>query len=168
MQEMQFRSLGREDPLEKEVTVRSSILAWEISWIQELDGLNSMRSQKVRHDDQSTTTTIVCNSFWTVLLGSPALARQIQSYGVAKRASLPGMVTNVSLRDSKERSGMIGWENEVVGAHRETGATEDSHPLSRAVLAHVCQWREASSLLPGHDAGTQSMSLLPELLRVTQ
>ena len=35
MQEMQFRSLGWEDPLEKEITTCSSILAWEIAWTEE-------------------------------------------------------------------------------------------------------------------------------------
>ena len=37
MQEMQVRSLGREDPLEKEVATYSSILAWEIPWTEEPD-----------------------------------------------------------------------------------------------------------------------------------
>ena len=34
-----FPSLGREDPLEKEMATHSSILAWEIPWIEEPDGL---------------------------------------------------------------------------------------------------------------------------------
>ena len=43
-------SLGWEDPLEKEMATHSSILAWEISWTEESGGLQSMMSQKVRHD----------------------------------------------------------------------------------------------------------------------
>ena len=43
---MQVQSLGQEDPLEKEVTPHSSILAWEISWTEEPDGLQSMGLQK--------------------------------------------------------------------------------------------------------------------------
>ena len=35
MQEMQVRSLGQEDPLEKEMAMHSSILAWEIKWTEE-------------------------------------------------------------------------------------------------------------------------------------
>ena len=35
-------SLGREDPLEKEMTTHSSILAWEIPWTEESGGLQSM------------------------------------------------------------------------------------------------------------------------------
>ena len=46
MEETQFRSLGQEDPLEKEMSTHSSILAWEISWTEELGGLQSMGSQK--------------------------------------------------------------------------------------------------------------------------
>ena len=50
MQEMWVRSLGREDPLEQEVVIHSSILAWEISWTEELDGLQSMGLQRVGRD----------------------------------------------------------------------------------------------------------------------
>ena len=38
-QEMQVQSLVQEDPLEKEMATHSSILAWEISWTEELGGL---------------------------------------------------------------------------------------------------------------------------------
>ena len=44
MLETQVQSLGQEDPLEKETATHSSILAWKISWIEELDGLQSMGS----------------------------------------------------------------------------------------------------------------------------
>ena len=43
---MQIQSLGREDPLEKEIAVHSSILAWEIPWTEQPDGLQSMGLQK--------------------------------------------------------------------------------------------------------------------------
>ena len=45
-QETQVQSLGRKDPLEKEMATQSSILAWEISWIEESGGLESMRLQR--------------------------------------------------------------------------------------------------------------------------
>ena len=44
------RSLGREVPLEKEMAIHSSILAWRIPWMEEPGGLQSMGSQKVGHD----------------------------------------------------------------------------------------------------------------------
>ena len=46
MRDTQFRPLGQEDPLEKEVATHSSILAWIISWTEEPDGLQSMRLQR--------------------------------------------------------------------------------------------------------------------------
>ena len=50
MQEMQVQSLGREDPLEEEMAMHSSILAWEIPWTEEPGGLQSMELQRVGHD----------------------------------------------------------------------------------------------------------------------
>ena len=44
--EMWVQSLGREDPLEKEMATHSSILAWEIPWTEELDGLYSPWGRK--------------------------------------------------------------------------------------------------------------------------
>ena len=44
---MWVQSLGGEDPLEKEMTTHSSILAWEIPWTEEAGGLQSMGSQRV-------------------------------------------------------------------------------------------------------------------------
>ena len=50
MQEMQVRSLGREDPLEEEMATHSSILAWRIPWTEEPGRLQSRGSQRVRHN----------------------------------------------------------------------------------------------------------------------
>ena len=50
VQEMWIRSLGQEDPLEKEMATHSSILAWEIPWTEDPGRLQSMGSQRVRHD----------------------------------------------------------------------------------------------------------------------
>ena len=50
MRETRIRFLGREDPLEKEMAIHSSTLAWKIPWMEEPDRLQSMRSQRVRHD----------------------------------------------------------------------------------------------------------------------
>jgi len=46
MQEVQFQSLGQEDPLEYEITTHFSILAWRIPWTEEPGGLQSMGLQK--------------------------------------------------------------------------------------------------------------------------
>ena len=42
--------LGQEYPLEKDMAIHSSILAWRIPWTEEAAGLQSMGSQRVRHD----------------------------------------------------------------------------------------------------------------------
>ena len=47
---MQVRSLGQEDPLEKEIATQSRILAWEIPWTEEPGRLQSTGSQRVGHD----------------------------------------------------------------------------------------------------------------------
>ena len=50
MQEALVRSLGLEDPLEKEMATGSSILAWRSTWTEEPGVLQSMGSQRVGHD----------------------------------------------------------------------------------------------------------------------
>ena len=50
MQETQVRSLGWEDPMEKEMATHSSIPAWRIPWIEEPGRLQSTGSQRVGHD----------------------------------------------------------------------------------------------------------------------
>ena len=50
MQETQVQSLGREDPLEKEMVTHSSMLAWRIPWTEKPDRLQSMGSQRVGHN----------------------------------------------------------------------------------------------------------------------
>ena len=50
MQETRVQSLGREDPLEKEMAIHSSTVAWKIPWTEEPDMLQSVGSQRVGHD----------------------------------------------------------------------------------------------------------------------
>ena len=50
MKETWVRSLGWEDPLEKETATHSSTLAWKIPWMEEPGRLQSMGSQRVGHD----------------------------------------------------------------------------------------------------------------------
>ena len=49
MQETWVQFLGQEDPLEKNMVTHSGILAWEIPWTEEPDGLQFMGLQRVRH-----------------------------------------------------------------------------------------------------------------------
>ena len=55
MRETWVRSLGWEDPLEKEMETHSSILAWRIPWTEEPGGLQSMGLQRVGHGRATLT-----------------------------------------------------------------------------------------------------------------
>ena len=50
MREIRVQSLGREDPLEKEMATHSNILDWKIPWKEEPGRLQSMGSQRVGHN----------------------------------------------------------------------------------------------------------------------
>ena len=50
MQETWVRTLGQEDPLERGMATHSNILAWEIPWTEEPSRLQSMGSQRARHN----------------------------------------------------------------------------------------------------------------------
>ena len=62
MRETRARSLGWEDPLEKEMETHSSNLAWKILWTEEPGGLESMGSQRVGHDWVINTFTLLSSS----------------------------------------------------------------------------------------------------------
>ena len=62
MQESQIQSLGKEDPLLKEMATHSHFLAWKIPWTEEPSGLQFMGSQRVGHD-------LVTKPPWWVLGG---------------------------------------------------------------------------------------------------
>jgi len=50
MRETRVPSLGREDPLEKEMAIHSSTIAWKVPWTEEPGRLQSMGSQRAGHD----------------------------------------------------------------------------------------------------------------------
>ena len=50
MQEMWVQSLGGDNPLEKEMAIHSSILAWKIPWTEEPGGPQSMVLQRIEYD----------------------------------------------------------------------------------------------------------------------
>ena len=55
MQETWVKSLGQEDTLERGMAIHSSILAWKIPWTEEPGRLQSMGSQRVRHNSATNT-----------------------------------------------------------------------------------------------------------------
>ena len=50
MQETRVRSLGGVDPLEKGMSTHSGIVAWRMPWMEKIGGLQSMGSQRIRHN----------------------------------------------------------------------------------------------------------------------
>ena len=62
VQETWVWSQGREDPLEKEMASHASTLAWKIPWTEEPGGLQSMGSQRVRHDRVTNTFAFTFHS----------------------------------------------------------------------------------------------------------
>ena len=73
MRETRVRFLGQEDPLEKEMAIHSSTLAWKIPWTEEPDRLQSTGSQRVGHDwptslslsfPLDTSTCKASHGFW--------------------------------------------------------------------------------------------------------
>ena len=68
MQEIWARTLGRVDPLEKGRATHSSILAWRILCSEEPDGLQSMGSQRVRHDRATNTFALYYINPWSVVV----------------------------------------------------------------------------------------------------
>ena len=63
--ETQVRSLGGEEPLEKELATHYSLLAWRIPWTEEPGGLRSMGSQRVGHN-LATNTHIYCTDILVI------------------------------------------------------------------------------------------------------
>ena len=57
MRETRVRSLGREDPLEKEMAIHSSTTAWKIPWTEEPGRLQFTGSQRVGHDGATSLTS---------------------------------------------------------------------------------------------------------------
>ena len=102
-------SLGWEDPLEKEMAIHSSTLAWRIPWTEDPGGLQSVGSQIVRHN-LATNITISGNqrenlfclpSFWiypSFFVVSPGSSQS------GSRHSSPRALTHVSISDILPKS----------------------------------------------------------------
>ena len=68
IQEMQVQSLGQEDPLEEEVATHSSILTWKIPWTEEPGRLQSMGSQRARHNCVHMPAVMLPNSIFSEVI----------------------------------------------------------------------------------------------------
>ena len=93
-------SLGREDPLEKEMGTHSSILAWRIPWTEKSGRLQSMGSQRVGRDWATEQN-------WTELIGNSSGCQGVWSqerkkWGLSRFTCSDG--TSVSLQESSRRT----------------------------------------------------------------
>ena len=130
MWETQVRSLGQEDPLEKEMVTHSSILAWRIPWMEKPGRLQTMGSQRVGHDwATSLSLSFTMNmgvhvSFWASLVAQlvknpPAMWKTwVRSLG-QKDPLEKGKATHSSILAWR-----IPWTPRGPRGHRELGMTE--------------------------------------------
>ena len=90
MLETRVWSLGQEDPLEKEMATHSSTLAWKIPWTEESVRLQSIRSQRVRHDWVTTllyhTWLLFCWAMFLLCLLSGEFFLIINGYWILSKA----------------------------------------------------------------------------------
>ena len=88
VQKTQVWSLGQEGPLEKRTASYSRNLAWRIPWTEEPGGLQSMGSQRVRHD--RVTDTFICCVRWAAKWSFPVLILWNGQIHIKGIWSLPG------------------------------------------------------------------------------
>ena len=82
MWETWVRSLGREDPLEKEMATHSSILAWRIPWTEELGGL-----QSTGHKESDTTERLLFHFHYDIKSLQRA-RKQAEKVGSSQKAEI--------------------------------------------------------------------------------
>ena len=80
--------LGQEDPLEKEMAIHSSTLAWKIPWTEEPDRLQSTGSQRVGHDFTFTFTIFISINIIFCLAGSLPYSQLIHPPQVSSYSSI--------------------------------------------------------------------------------
>ena len=93
MRETRVRSLGREDPLKKEMAIHSSTLAWKMPWTEEPGRLQSMGSQRIVQDGAT--------SLLAELLAMKLLGIGVTFGNKADKIEMP--VNSILLREGKYR-----------------------------------------------------------------
>ena len=84
MQETWVQSLGREDPLEKEMAAHVNIFAWDIPWTEEPGELQSMELSQTRFSNKTTTTTTMNIKSCQEYCDSTAALGEAKSYILLK------------------------------------------------------------------------------------
>ena len=162
MEETQVWSLGWEDPLEKGMATDSSILAWNIPWMEETGGLQFMGSQRVRHDWVTKASALLpsgdCVSARKDCYSSSLVTQPLGlSFDFGSSSACGPPWVSVPCPGEKE------WKQQLMGAHLLAQARRN-----KAATAGVCvkcrQWQRRtgscnrlgctlSGANPSHDPG---------------
>ena len=124
MRETWVRSLSQEDPLEKEMATHSCILAWKIPWTEDPDRLQSMGSQRVRHDWEISLTHSLIITYnykiqpvhskgdqsWVFIGRTDAKAETPILWPPHVKSWLIGKDTDAGSDWRQEEKGMTGWD----------------------------------------------------------
>ena len=142
MRETGVQSLGQED-LEKEMATHSSILAWKIPWMEERGRLQSVGSQRVRHD-WATLLSLSCSQFHFLLFTSIIL----------RVVSLVLCFTITNLQNILVLNGFLGdSDGKESAAMQETwvGSLGQEDPLEKGMTTHssILAWRISWTEEPG-------------------
>ena len=143
MWETRVWSLAWEDPLEKEMVIHSSILAWRIPWTEKPGRLQSMGSQRVGHD----WVTSPSPSYWQKKKNSNS-----NSYSTSSSLSYPSLRPNIHI-----------WASDLLQRiHWGRPATQ---PLCQfIILFFLFQWKR--SLLKVKDISLDSASILSFYIQI--
>ena len=114
MQDTWVKSLGGEDPMEKEVATHSSILPWKIPWTDEPGRLQSMELQRVRYNWAHTHKLINCNN----LSQFSSVAQSCPIHCDPMNCSMPGLPVPHQLPESTQTH-----------VHCISDGIQPSHPL---------------------------------------
>ena len=107
MQETWVQTPGQKDFLEKEMTIHSSIVAWRIPWTEQLDGLQSTKSQRVGHD-RATNTFTLSAIYDYPLLNSHNLIN-ISYWGTQRLYKLLGTTEAATTKDRRYAQALWNW-----------------------------------------------------------
>ena len=152
MQETWLWSLGREDPMEKEMATHSSILAWEIPWTEEPGGLQFMGSQSVWHNWATNTfhfhLTILLNNstpWYTWMKSSWMKTYHTEICTQMFREHYPWKPESGS--HPSVHQWIMGKQNAIHTHHRILSSLKEERTLTQATARKTLEkttWRETS------------------------
>ena len=107
MQGTYIQSLGREDPLQKEMATHSSVPAWRIPWTKEPGMLQSMRSQRVGHDWGTITHSFSSVHFSCLVMSDSLRPHGLQHTRPPCPSPTPGLYSFMSIESVMQSNHLI-------------------------------------------------------------